>query len=260
MTNLTALRKTWDDLAERDALGAILTDPSRSNGRWDIDEFMQTGEDEIDTVLQHLQHIGHWPDLSGKALDFGCGVGRLTQAMARRFASCAGLDISTHMIGVAESLNQHAHCTYQVGTGNELPFADGTFSFVYSNIVLQHVPRKYAVGYLREFERVMEPGGVLVFGVQDGFAAPDLASSMVRLRHILRIRSRLRSSFGQSRGDMQMHLLPERFVRAALRKSRIVDVQLTNTAAKDFNGHLQYLNEAPTRGYVGKQYCAIKSE
>jgi hypothetical protein len=38
----------------------------------------------------------------------------------------------------------------------------------------------------------------------------------------------------------------------------VVDVRLTNTAAKDFNGRLVYLGEPPRSGYVGKQYCVVK--
>ena len=257
MTSFAALRDAWEDLAEQDALGAILTDPSKAGGRWDLAEFMQTGEAEINTVLCHLERIGHRPDPGGMALDFGCGVGRLTQAMARRFARCIGVDISTEMIRNALRLNQHMHCSYQPVTGTVLPFADETFSFIYSNIVLQHVPRKYAVRYLHEFERVLKRGGVLVFGVQDCFAAPDLDSRLTRLRHVLRVRSRLRAVVGRS-GDMQMHLLPQRLVQDSLSGCRVVDVQLTNTAAKDFNGRLSYLREVPVRGYVGKQYCAVK--
>jgi hypothetical protein len=56
---------------------------------------------------------------------------------------------------------------------------------------------------------------------------------------------------------MRMHCLPERFVRGALDSARIVDIQFTNTAAKDFNGKLVYLRQAPASGYVGKQYCVV---
>ena len=258
MTSLSAIRNAWEDLAERDALGAILTDPSKVGGRWSLAEFMSTGDTEINIVMNHLAAIGQVPEFDGAALDFGCGVGRLTQAIARRFTFCVGVDISTHMIRNAESLNQYTHCSYEVMAGPLLPFTDRTFSFIYSNIVLQHVPRKYAVGYLREFERVLKTGGILVFGVQDRFAAPDLSSRMVRWRHVLRIRSRLRSAVGTAGSDMQMHCLPERAVRGALRSATVVDVQFTNTAAKDFNGRLEYLNQPPARGYVGKQYCVVK--
>lgn len=258
--NLKKLKNDWEDLAERDALGAILTDASRADGKWDIAEFMATGDAEVDTVMSHLARIGQVPDLNGEALDFGCGVGRLTQAVSRRFARCVGVDISRQMIEKAVASNHHAHCRYIVHSETRLPFADASFSFIYSNIVLQHVPARFAVEYLREFVRVLAPAGILVFGVQDSFAAPDVATRMIRVRHILHIRSRIEGALHMGQRHMQMHCLPERVVRQTLTGAKVVDIQFTNTAAKDFNGKLVYLKQAPGSGYVGKQYCVTKDK
>jgi SAM-dependent methyltransferase len=181
MMNLETLKSNWESLAERDALFAILTDHRLVGGKWNVAEFMATGEAEIESVMHHLASIRCIPDYGGTALDFGCGVGRITQAMARRFASCVGVDISRQMIEKAESWNRYAHCRYVANSADRLPFADASFSFIYSNIVLQHVPRRFSTAYLREFVRVLAPGGILIFGVQDSFAAPD-ASSLLRLR------------------------------------------------------------------------------
>jgi 2-polyprenyl-3-methyl-5-hydroxy-6-metoxy-1,4-benzoquinol methylase len=257
--NLEQLRSDWDALAKRDALWAILTDDSKTGGGWDVAEFFETGEMEMSTVTGYLGDVDCVPDAAGAALDFGCGVGRLTQAMARRFAACVGVDISEEMIGKAEVLNQYPHCDYVTSVTERLPFADESFAFVYSNIVLQHVPRKLALGYLREFVRVLEPGGVLVFGVQDSFVAKDMAARVERARDVLRLRTRLKAAMGRRDGDMRMHLLSEAEVREAVEPARIVDVRLTNTAAKDFNGRLVYLSELPRVGYVGKQYCVTKA-
>jgi SAM-dependent methyltransferase len=257
VTSLDKLRNAWEGLAERDALGAILTDDRKAGRKWDLAEFMATGEREIATVLGHLTSIGHAPDLSGTAMDFGCGVGRLTQALAQRFHSCVGVDISQEMIRQAESLNQYPNCSYVANPARNLPFEDRSFSFLYSNIALQHVPRRLAKNYLREFVRLLAPNGILVFGVQDSFAAPDLSSRMVRLRHVLHLRSRIRVAFRRGPGEMLMHCLPEHIIRDALRPARIVDTQFTNTAARDFNGQLVYLKQPPSTGYVGKQYCVV---
>jgi ubiquinone/menaquinone biosynthesis C-methylase UbiE len=258
MSKLSGLKRDWESLAQRDALAAILTDESKSGGKWDVTEFMSTGDAEIETVLQHLEAIGLKPDPGGVALDFGCGVGRLTQALARRFRSCVGVDISQEMISQANAVNRYGHCRYEVSATPHLPFAAESCSFLYSNLVLQHVDRRLAVNYLREFTRVLAPGGVLVFGVQDSFAAPDLASSLTRFRHILHLRPRLRAWFTRSGGDMQMHCLPERVVRQALGTAIVADIRYTNTAAKDFNGKLVYLQQPPWSGYVGRQYCVTK--
>ena len=260
VSNLDKLKNAWEGLAERDALNAILTDESRAGGKWDVAEFLATGDAEIETVMNHLAAIGHSPNYTGAALDFGCGVGRLTQALARRFASSVGVDISQQMIQQAEALNRYAHCRYVTSSAAPLPFADASFSFIYSNIVLQHVPRRFAKEYLREFVRLLAPDGVLVFGVQDSFAAPDFSSLQTRVRHVVHLRSRIRVALKRGSGDMQMHCLPERIVRGALGSAKVVDVQLTNTAGRDFNGRLVYRPQAPASGYVGKQYCVVAQQ
>ena len=258
--DLEQLRSDWDALAKRDALWAILTDGERADRGWEVGEFLATGEIEMATVMGYLRDVGCMPEAEGAALDFGCGVGRLTQAMARRFAASVGVDISEEMIRRADTLNQYAHCSYLTSVAERLLFADESFAFVYSNIVLQHMPRRLAMGYLREFVRVLEPGGVLVFGVQDSFVAGDMTSRVTRARDLLRLRTRLRAAMGRGEGDMRLHLLSESEVREAVRPAMVIDVRLTNTAAKDFNGRLVYLNELPRSGYVGKQYCVVKPE
>lgn len=256
---LNRLQSDWNALARRDALWAILTDRSKVDGGWDVGEFLATGEIEMATVMGYLDAVRCVPRAVGRALDFGCGVGRLTQAMARRFAACVGVDISDEMVRKARELNCYAHCSYFVSAAERLPFEPESFAFVYSNIVLQHMPRGLSLGYLREFVRVLEPGGVLVFGVQDSFVANDLASRVVRVRDLLRLRTRLKAAIGRREADMQLHLLGEQEVREAVRPAMVADVRLTNTAAKDFNGRLVYVNQMPRSGYVGKQYCVVKA-
>jgi SAM-dependent methyltransferase len=219
---------------------------------------MATGDTEIETVMDHLAKIDCIPDADGAALDFGCGVGRLTQPLAQYFASCVGVDISRQMIERAESLNRYAHCRYMTISETRLPFSDGSFLFIYSNIVLQHLPQRLSRDYLREFVRVLATNGVLVFGVQDSFAVCNVSSLSFRMRQVLRIRSRIKEVLGVGPPDIQMHCMPERVVRQALGSAEVLDIQLTNTAAKDFNGKIKYLREAPASGYIGKQYCVVK--
>ena len=258
MSDLASLRNDWETLAKEDALHAILTDETKVGGRWNVAEFMATGIAEIEMVMQYLAGLGRIPDWNGTALDFGCGVGRLTQALGRHFVSCVGVDISQRMVEKAASMNQMANCQYLANSGAKLPFPDATFAFIYSNIVLQHIPRRFAKKYLSEFVRVLSPGGVLVFGVQDSFAAPTLSSLAIRIRHILHLRSRIKAFLKIGPGDMQMHCLPRRVVLSALGQARILDIQFTNTAAKNFNGRLNFLPQAPASGYIGKQYCVVK--
>ena len=102
MTSIDELRKTWELLAEEDALWAICTAPDKRGGKWDPAEFFASGEKEIRTVLDYLRSREVPVRQEGDALDFGCGVGRLTGALARQFVSCCGVDISSRMIETRE--------------------------------------------------------------------------------------------------------------------------------------------------------------
>jgi SAM-dependent methyltransferase len=164
MTEFDQLRATWTQLGEVDPLWAILSDPAKEGGRWDVAQFFRSGELDLDGSLRHLDALGV-KVTPGPALDFGCGVGRVTQAMSRRFAHSHGVDVAESMIDQANRFNRAPdRCTYHHNPQPDLGlFPDATFDFVYSMIVLQHMAPELAKGYVREFLRVVKPGGVVVF-------------------------------------------------------------------------------------------------
>jgi SAM-dependent methyltransferase len=162
--SLDELRDSWNELATKDAFQAVLTRSPATGQRWDPDVFFRTGVDEIESVLHRVRGLGAAPG-SGRALDFGCGLGRVSQALCRHFQCVDGVDISAAMIEHARSFNRFAErCTYHLNETDDLHlFADGVFDFVYSNITLQHIEPQYSCRYVAEFFRVMKPGGVTVF-------------------------------------------------------------------------------------------------
>jgi hypothetical protein len=80
---LESSRRLWDAHAQSDPLWAILSDPAEHGGKWNVQRFFQTGVAEIATLLYELARLGVVvkPD---RAHDFGCGIGRLAQALAVR--------------------------------------------------------------------------------------------------------------------------------------------------------------------------------
>jgi ubiquinone/menaquinone biosynthesis C-methylase UbiE len=119
---------------------------------------------EIDALLQHAESI-HPLRQKKSALDFGCGVGRLTQALASHFEQVCGVDIAPAMIEHARRYNrQGSRCEYLVNETTHLRrFADEQFDFIYSSITLQHMPPRFAKKYIVEFVRVLRPAGLLLF-------------------------------------------------------------------------------------------------
>ena len=143
---------------------AILTDPAKAGGRWDEAEFFATGVHEVDIFMNSANAWGV-PVSRRTALDFGCGIGRLTQALAGHFETVYGVDISRKMIELAREHNrQGARCEYLWNPANDLRgFADASIDMIYSWITLQHMRPRHARRYLREFLRVLAPGGLLLF-------------------------------------------------------------------------------------------------
>jgi 2-polyprenyl-3-methyl-5-hydroxy-6-metoxy-1,4-benzoquinol methylase len=158
--NITKLRDTWNQLGNLNPFWAVLT----SSERWERDAFFETGRQEIAELMRQINALAITVE-RGRALDFGCGVGRLSQALAEHFDSVHGVDIAPSMIRAANEYNRYgARCHYHINSTNELRiFPEQHFNLIYSNIVLQHMEPTYTRNYLAEFLRLLVPGGVLVF-------------------------------------------------------------------------------------------------
>lgn len=163
---LPGLQKAWNEAGKTDPFWAVLSDPQKKGNRWQIDEFFQTGIAEIDMLMRDLDAL-HLKLARGRALDFGCGPGRLSQALARYFDRVDGVDISPSMIELARTSNaQGDRVQYQVNDRDDLQlFESQAFDLVYSSLTLQHVKPPLMRRYLREFVRVLKPKGVAVFQI-----------------------------------------------------------------------------------------------
>jgi len=151
---LSSIQNLWETLARDDPMWAVLTWPKK-RGRWESDEFFATGADEIRCVMDRIRR--RQIDVPRRtALDFGCGVGRVTQALAFHFERVWGIDISPTMISEAERYNRFPRsCHYSLNCESDLRcFKSGSFDFVYSCITLQHLGQNLAISYLQEFVRL----------------------------------------------------------------------------------------------------------
>ena len=258
--NLRKLQETWETLAQIDPLGSICTDPQKDGRKWKKEEFFQTGKREVQTVLSYLQSLGLAPDWKSPALDFGCGVGRLTSALSEHFEECWGLDIAPTMIELAQEFHQdNPRCKLVLNESDDLRgFSENTFGFIYSSIALQHMREEFIRRYLLELVRVLKPGGIMVFQVA------DRNSLTRRIRNFMGARRRVNQLLGRKVSPvllMEMHCISEEKIRALFsnHEVRILDVKLTNSTESDFNGNLQFLEQPPEHGLVSKQYCVVKN-
>jgi len=158
-------QEDWDALARLDPLFAIRADKGKRGGRWTLEDFLATGREEVEAVVGYLKERA--PDLRfDAALDFGCGVGRLTVPLCSYWRSVVGVDISEEMVSLAERYHGNRPGVRFVHNDRAdlAVFGDGTFDFIYSNITLMHIPHEPAIErYVRDFVRVLRPGGYTLF-------------------------------------------------------------------------------------------------
>jgi SAM-dependent methyltransferase len=180
---LSRARRHWEALGRTDPLWAILSQDAARDNRWEIDGFFATGESEIADLMEYVASLGIDVDRRS-ALDFGCGVGRLTRSLAERFDEVWGIDIAPSMIELARGYDRHPdRCHFAVNARPDLRmFGSDRFGFVYSSIVLQHVEPRYQQRYLSEFVRVLKPGGLLVFQLPSEPIVPAGGGVKVALR------------------------------------------------------------------------------
>jgi SAM-dependent methyltransferase len=131
---------------------------------WDEAAFLETGRhhvaglmNEADRLVPHKRRR--------RALDFGCGIGRLTVALADYYDEVVGVDIAASMVEQARNRNPAPdRIRYEHNTNPDLlRFPSGCFDLVCSWIVLQHMPPSLIKAYIAELVRLVAPGGLLVF-------------------------------------------------------------------------------------------------
>jgi SAM-dependent methyltransferase len=221
---LARLRFHWNHFARRDPLWAILTDPIKKGGRWSPDEFFRSGQDEVARLVEQLeQNDVRLP--AGRALDFGCGIGRVTAALADRFDEVVGVDVAPAMLDLARDMNAgRRRCRFVLNDRPDLSlFADGTFDFVYSKLVLQHMRPKLAAGYIGEMLRVLRPDGLLVFQLPTPIEYPVLGGRLKRSvpRPVVAVYRRIKKLvlYGLEFPKMEVHGIPAREVTRLVERS-----------------------------------------
>ncbi|HLB21386.1 MAG TPA: class I SAM-dependent methyltransferase [Solirubrobacteraceae bacterium] len=243
-------RQDWDDLSAVDPYWAILSDRDRRFGRWDQTAFIQSGRDEVDALLADGARFG-LPVARVEALDFGCGAGRLTQAIARDFQSCLGLDVSGRMIGEARGLAQDVqNCDFAVHDAPDLaPLQTARFDLVVSRLVLQHIAQSESKErYIAEFVRVLRPGGLLALQLPSHIPALHRIQLRPRLYGVLR-------RAGVSRTTLYERLRLHPIRMSALPSSRVLEV--IDAAGGQT---LEVRRQPVAGGVISSDYLATKSD
>lgn len=149
----------------------------------DLAQFWQAGH----RIWRDLREaIGYAPARGDVVVEIGCGVGRLTRAIAPDVAHVHAFDISEGMLEVARRSGP-SNATFRRGEGDSLrgvPTAAAELAIAYC--VFQHLPSLAVLErYLAEMRRVVKPGGTIAFTLSPRTWADTLRPAL-RLRRWLR--------------------------------------------------------------------------
>lgn len=154
------------------------------------------GQEEIERLGLFAEHFGLQP--GERVLDVGCGSGRLIPLVCEKIGpngSLVELDFAPGMLDIGRGKPNNGNVTFMLGDAHAMPLPSKDFDKVIALALLPHLDDKAAA--LKEFHRVLKPGGLLVIAHQMGREALD------RLH-------------GQSSEPVRRDLLPEKPVLESL--------------------------------------------
>ena len=138
------MRTTWDAAAASDHVDEFVGDPA-------------TARAELEGLFGRL---GADPR-GGICVEVGCGPGRMTGVLAERFDRVVAVDVSEGMLERARSAVTAPNVDFRLVAGDRLETVEDVIAdTLVCYLVLQHLPeRRVVLRYLREFARVLSPGG-----------------------------------------------------------------------------------------------------
>ena len=176
MNLVTKMKKDWDRRAGHHARYWIATESYETD-----ESFSRSGEQSAAAILELLAPRR---EEGGRALEIGCGIGRILQPMAAHFDSVCGVDVSGEMIAQSKKwLRDVANVETHENSGVDLEqFSSSEFDVVYSYIAFQHMPRPVFQNYLHQVHRVLRGSGLLVFQMYLGASCEPPLGDTLSLR------------------------------------------------------------------------------
>jgi len=157
--NLEANRRFWDEKAQENAYWYV-----SSYGPYaerNLADFWNSGT----LIWRDLKSaLAYAPSPSDVVVEIGCGVGRLTRAIAPEVGKVHALDLSPEMLERARELHLDNVALHPSDGQTLAGLPDGFAHLVLAYCVFQHLPSEQILaGYLQEMLRVARPGGLIAF-------------------------------------------------------------------------------------------------
>ena len=133
------------------------------SGSDNLEVFLNAGTNSAEELLKTVERAGLDPFGQHRVLDFGCGCARVLRHLLPISARSElwGCDIDQAAI---------AYCRAAIGSARfvanhpepPLPFADGSFDFIFSISIFTHLARSLHDAWIGELARLVSPQGFVV--------------------------------------------------------------------------------------------------
>lgn len=184
------------------------------------EKFFRTGVDQVEQFLS-IAEQAFGPVARGRALDYGCGVGRLSRALSDRFTSVIGVDLSPDMITEARrNTADRSNLRFELAGS----MGEDKVDFVMSKIVFQHIPPATGLQILTRLAARLDAGG-------QGVIDMPIAYTGGAVRNLLRV-LRERSPIGAP--VIPMYVYDLQAARDALSASGVTRIEVQRVAVARF--------------------------
>lgn len=223
----------WEEIGRSDPYYGVLTDPRFKTINLTDEaraDFFRSGEMDVRQASETLKR--RYPDFApASSLDFGCGVGRLTRALAAMTGDAFGVDVSEAMLAEARR-SAPAGAVF----GSELP--DRTFDWIVSIIVFQHIPPARGYPLLKALMDRLAPGGfiTLQFALYRDARHAEVPGGRIVMGEDFRTVSNVAALRDLAKGEMVMFDYDLTVIVAILFAAGVADFEMTHTDHGGFHG------------------------
>ena len=156
------MRRDWDERARKNPYFYIAS----WRKDWDEESFFSSGQEDYRRLVSPVLERHEFAPRGKTMLELGCGAGRMSRSFAAEFDRVLAFDVSAEMLNRAQALNpDFENITWVEGNGYDMKnIADGSVQFVFSYLVMQHLPNEVLVrSYISEILRILTVDGLCLF-------------------------------------------------------------------------------------------------
>lgn len=166
----TVLQKENQDFIKNGAPDGLPLPPPelifQVTGHYAVKPYYESGALDAEAIRQIISRQGVNTDELSAILDFGCGVGRtIRNFKSLQQTEVAGTDYNPKLIDWCKKNLNFANFSKNNLTG-KLEYPDNKFDLIYLISVFTHLPEETQNFWLKEFKRILKPGGLLYISVQ----------------------------------------------------------------------------------------------